>query len=194
MDGVAQDECVTGAIDSKEARSPKWHLAIQTIARAQNLESSIHAVERLMSVGGDKPTLIPIRLVFTNKVHKHDKLSLAFDALVLSQMLGHEVGTGRIIHGNNCATLKVKTGALASDVRRLTEKIAVLLSSNSPPELILNRHCPECEFQKQCRQKAVEKDDLSPLSGITETARSSHRSKGIFTLTQLPYTLSLSTV
>ena len=34
----------------------------------------------------------------------------------------------------------------------------------------------------------IEKDDLSLLSGLTETARSSHRSKGIFTVTQLSYT------
>ena len=32
VEGVAEDECVTGAIDSKELRSPKWRLAIQTIA------------------------------------------------------------------------------------------------------------------------------------------------------------------
>ena len=189
VEGVAQDECITGPIDLKETWSPKWRLAIQTIACTQNLESSIHAVERLISEGGDKSApLIPIRLVFTNKVDKHDKLSLGFDALVLSQMLGCEIGTGKIIHGNNYTTLKVNTGALTSQVRRLTEKIGVLLSSNSPPELILNRHCPECEFQNQCRQKAVEKDDLSLLSGLTETARSSHRSKGIFTVTQLSYT------
>jgi predicted RecB family nuclease len=189
VEGVAQDECVTGPIDSKEMWSSKWRLAIQTIARTQDLESSIHAVERLISEGGENSArLIPIRLIFTNKVHKHDKLSLAFDALVLSGMLGREVGTGKIIHGNNCATLRVNTSALASEVRKLTEKIGVLLSGNAPPELILNRHCPECEFQNQCRQKAVGKDDLSLLSGITEAERSSHRGKGIFTVTQLSYT------
>jgi predicted RecB family nuclease len=189
VEGVAEDECVTGPIIAKETWSPKWRLAIQTIARTQNLESGIHAVERLISEKGDKSApLIPIRLVFTNKVDKHDKLSLAFDALVLSQMLGCEIGTGKIIHGNNYTTLKVNTGALTSEVRRLTEEIGVLLSSNTPPELILNRHCPECEFQNRCRQKAVEKDDLSLLSGLTGTARSSHRSKGIFTVTQLSYT------
>ena len=65
--GVAEDECVTAAIDSKELRSPKW-LAIQTIARTQNLESSIHAVERIISEeGGKSALLIPIRMVFTNK-------------------------------------------------------------------------------------------------------------------------------
>src|ERR1019366_9591593 len=64
VQGVAQDECTTGQIDSTETRSPKWRLAIQTVARTQNLESGIHAVERLISEGVDKSApLIPIRLV-----------------------------------------------------------------------------------------------------------------------------------
>ena len=107
---------------------------------------------------------------------------------MLSELLGREVGLGKIIHGDDRAPLKVNTGALVSKVERVTEKIGALLSSNSPPELILNRHCPECEFQNQCRLKAAEKDDLSLLSGITETERQGHRSKGIFTVTQLSYT------
>jgi predicted RecB family nuclease len=146
-------------------------------------------VERLTSKGSDKLELfIPIRFVFTNKLHKDAKLLLAFDAFVLSELLGREVGLGKIIHGDDRATLKVNTGALVSDVRGLTEKIGALLSSISPPELILNRHCPECEFQNQCRQKAVEKDELSLVSGISEPERQGHRSKGIFTVTQLSYT------
>ena len=85
-------------------------------------------------------------------------------------------------------TVEVKAGALAGEVRKLTGKIGALLSSNSPPDLVLNRHCNECEFQTRCRQKAIETDDLSLLSGITENERASHRSKGIFTVTQLSYT------
>jgi predicted RecB family nuclease len=49
-------------------------------------------------------------------------------------------------------------------------------------------HCAECEFRDRCRQKAIETDDLSLLSGITEAERTRYRSKGIFTVTQLSYT------
>jgi predicted RecB family nuclease len=137
---------------------------------------------------GKAGQLIPIRFIFNNKLSKDDRMLVAFDALVLSEMLGREVGLGKIIHGGDRATLKVKTGGLASAVRKLTERISALLSSNSPPDLVLNRHCTECEFQNRCRQKAIETDDLSLLSGITENERNSHRSKGIFTVTQLSYT------
>jgi hypothetical protein len=53
---------------------------------------------------------------------------------------------------------------------------------------VLKRHCAECEFQAQCRQKAIEADDLSLLSGMSEKERKRHRGKGIFTVNQLSYT------
>jgi predicted RecB family nuclease len=187
--GFAEDDVITGTIDSDEKRSPKWRLTVQTIAHTRNLESSIHAVERRTPEGGDeRASIIPIKFVNANKVHKHDKLSLAFDALALSQMLGSDIVVGNIIYGNDHTRLTVNTGVLTSEVRSVTEKIDALLSGNSPPELVLNRHCPECEFKHQCRKKALEIDDLSLLSGITETERNSHRSKGIFTVKQLSYT------
>ena len=83
---------------------------------------------------------------------------LAFDALVLSEALGRKVDLGKIIHGDDRVALKVKTDPLDSDLRKITAKIATLLSGQAPPDLVLNRHCAECEFQKQCRQKAVDED------------------------------------
>ena len=56
------------------------------------------------------------------------------------------------------------------------------------PTPVLNKHCSECEFQARCRQKAIEKDDLSLLSRMTEKERKKFNSKGFFTITQLSYT------
>jgi predicted RecB family nuclease len=131
---------------------------------------------------------VPIRFVFTNKVTRDDKLLLAFDAVVLSEMLGRQLDIGKIIHGENHATLKVNTAALASEVRKQAKKVTALLSGPSPPDLVLNRHCTHCEFRDRCRQKASEKDDLSLLSGMTEKERKKFQDKGIFTVTQLSYT------
>jgi predicted RecB family nuclease len=186
---ATQNECFTKPIDREGVQSAKWCFALETTARAQNLESTIHAVERVPARGRGKPAqFVPIRFISTNKLIRDDRLLLAFDAIVLSETMGCEVSLGEIIHGEECVKLEVKAGALASEVRTLTAKIGALLSSNSPPDLVLNRHCPECEFQTRCRQKAIETDDLSLLSGITANERAMHRSKGIFTVTQLSYT------
>ena len=66
--------------------------------------------------------------------------------------------------------------------------MAEMLSQDSPPDLVLNRHCTECEFQNRCRKKAIEKDDLSLLARMNEKERKKFNDKGIFTVTQLSYT------
>src|SRR5713226_8580717 len=154
-----------------------------------SLVACLHAVERVPSAGrGKHAQFIPIRFIFTNKLTKDDRLLVAFDALVLSEALGREIAVGQIIHGEDHATLKVKTSALAGEVWKRLEKIAALLSNPAPPDLVLNRHCAECEFQGRCRQKALEQDDLSLLAGMSAKERQKLRSKGIFTVTQLSYT------
>jgi predicted RecB family nuclease len=213
---VPEAERVVAPPATDNLKTAKWRLAVDLVAQTPDrradsdvpesrpneethglggprpeplLESRLHAVERVPSEGRGKPAqFVPIRFVFRNKLTKDDQLLLAFDALVLSQVLEREVSLGKIIHGDDHATLKVKTSALAGEVRKLLEQIPTLLSSPAPPDLVLNRHCAECEFQSRCRQKALEKDDLSLLSGMTEMERSRHRSKGIFTVTQLSYT------
>jgi predicted RecB family nuclease len=130
----------------------------------------------------------PIRFVFTNKITRHDKLLLAFDGLVISEVFGREVTLGKIVHGDDHVTLRVKVPALKNEVAKLTDRIDVLITAASPPDLVLNRHCAECEFKTRCSQKAVEKDDLSLLSSMTERERTDFNSKGIFTVTQLSFT------
>ena len=170
-------------------KSAKWQLGFDVFATSHTLETRLDAVERVPPAGRGKSTqFIPIRFVFTNKIGKDEKLLLAFDTFVLSDILGREISVGKIIHGDNRTTLKVRTSAPTGEVRKRIEKITTLLSSPSPPDLILNRHCAECEFQARCRKLAVEKDDLSLLAGMSAKERQKLRSKGIFTVTQLSYT------
>ena len=216
QEAVLETERVVAPPATENLRAAKWRLAVDLLAQTPDtsvdnpvlesrpneetrgfgcprpkelLESRLHAVERLPSEGRGKPAqFIPIRFVSRNKLTKDDRLLLAFDALVLSQVLEREVSLGKIIHGDDHATLKVKTSALTCKVRKRIEKVAMLLSNPTPPDLVLNRHCTECEFQARCRKIAVEKDDLSLLAGMSAKERQKLRSKGIFTVTQLSYT------
>jgi hypothetical protein len=94
----------------------------------------------------------------------------------------------KIVHGDKGATFKLKANTLSRIVNKTIGQIASLLSSSSPPDLILNRHCPECGFQSRCRMKAVEKDDLSLLANMPDKERARLNAKGIFTVSQLSYT------
>jgi predicted RecB family nuclease len=182
-------ECISGLPGKLTQETAVWRIAVDVLAHAQNLESRIHSIERIPPIGSNNPErFIPIRFISLNKLTKYDKLLLAFDALVLSKMLDREVSIGKIIHGDNHTTLKVSTSSLAKEVRRLIKKIDEMFSKHSPPDLVLKRHCGECEFQDRCRLKAIEKDDISLLAGMTEKERRKYNSKGVFTITQLSYT------
>lgn len=174
--GTSQDRPASAAVN--EQTQPNW-----------TAESWLHAVEHVPPEGRGKPAqFIPIRFIYRNKHTKDDKLLLAFDAFVISEMFGRTVSLGKIIHGDDHAVLKVKISALAGEVRKRLGKIAALLASPTLPDLVLNRHCAECEFQAPCRKLAIEKDDLSLLAGMSAKERQKLRSKGIFTVTQLSYT------
>src|SRR5271157_4340760 len=45
--GVRADECITGPLHTSYGKPASWRLAIDCLANAQNLESTIDAVERV---------------------------------------------------------------------------------------------------------------------------------------------------
>jgi predicted RecB family nuclease len=180
------------APDLKDVKTAKWRLATSLATDAQIdsnvLESELHAAQLVPAKGrGQSAYLIPIRFIFTNKLDKDNKLLLAFDAFTLSQSLGREIKFGKIIHGDNHATSKVRISPLVGEVRKRIDKISVLLASSTPPELILNWHCAECEFQTRCHKEATQQDDLSLLSSMTQKERKKLNSRGTFTVKQLSF-------
>src|SRR5262249_40722437 len=111
---------------SENLKAAKWRLATDVAMHARTssyvLESQLHALERVPSKGrGRPPQFIPIRFIFANKVGEVDKLVLAFDAFVLSKVTGREIGFGKIIHGDDPSSLKVRTTALFGEVRKCIE-------------------------------------------------------------------------
>jgi predicted RecB family nuclease len=186
---VPESDRATAPPLPKNLKDVPWCLAIDVLWRMRELESRLQAVERIPSKDHGRPAqFIPYRFQFANKLATEHKLLLAFDAFLLSEVLGREVNLGKIVHGDSHATLKVKVPAFASEIRKRIKAITALLAGNSPPDLVLNRHCGQCEFKTRCRTQAREKDELSLLSGISEKDRQRLHSKGIFTVTQLSYT------
>lgn len=185
----AKDQCVFSPSITARISRAKWRFAFGLTARTQYLESIIQVVERVPSANrGENYAIIPIRFSSVNKLTRENRLLLAFDSLVLSQMIGLKVHCGKIIHGDNYAVFKLKTDILSDQVRKSISEIDLLLSEESPPELTLNEHCNECEFETICRRQAIEHDDLSLLPNVSGKERKKFNAKGIFTITHLSYT------
>ncbi len=175
-------------ISSITKRTPQGNLS-----RSQRsgivLATNLLVVQRVPpELRGKNSQYVPIRFIFRNKLTIEDKLTLAFDAIVLSRTLGHSASYGKIVHGNGNCISRVKIPNLLGKVRRRIENIVTLLSSSAPPDLALNRNCTECEFETDCHKKAIEKDELTLLPGMGLKERESCHKKGVFTTTQLSYT------
>jgi predicted RecB family nuclease len=201
LHSIAADEPVVGPFRLGNSTQIMWRLAENVIAQVAlrsnwpgvklpcDLETHLDLVQRVPSnTPGTIDKLMPIRFVIRNKLNTYDRLLVALDATVLSELTGSVIDRSKIVHGENYIASSVDTLSLASEARNRVGKLTTLMADQPPPDLVLNRHCPECQFRDRCRSKARETDDLSLLSGMTEKARSRHRNKGIFTVTQLSYT------
>jgi predicted RecB family nuclease len=130
----------------------------------------------------------PILFTPHERVAAEDRLRLAFAASVLSRIQGTEPESGRIIHGPNFKASRVALPTLVATVRSAVGQIQTIQQSVTPPPLVLNRHCPACEFRGSCRAMAVDKDDLSLLRGLNAKEIAGLNQRGIFTVTQYSHT------
>jgi predicted RecB family nuclease len=185
---LTDDEWHLGVPSVGALKQGRYQLILQCKLGTSEMSSDIDALQidpptRQAKVGG----YIPIRFALNEKLTKTDKLLLAFDAFILYRVLGEMPEVGRIIHGSNYKTVTVKLAGLVPEIPSILRSLKEAQANATPMPIVLNRHCGQCEFQSQCRQVAVEKDDLSLLANMSAKERQSHNNKGIFTVTQLSY-------
>ncbi|HEY1379910.1 MAG TPA: IS66 family transposase [Gemmataceae bacterium] len=144
------------------------------------------ALERIDDRPGAAPRYAPVAFVRPNRVTVVDRLRLAFGAGVLARVQRTRPATGRIVHGPKFIPLKVDPGRLTRRARAAAAAVKAL--ADHPPPVVLNRHCPECEYRDRCRADAEARDDLSLLQGLSPLDIEHQNKKGIFTVAQLSYT------
>jgi predicted RecB family nuclease len=110
----------------------------------------------------------PMLMVGTHQVTKEQTLTLLFVGYVLGQLQNHMPAAGTIV-GADGQTHKV---GMESADRTLMPMLKALRqwtghSRSAPPPVILNKHCPTCQFRKGCVEQAEKDDDLSLLDRIT---------------------------
>ena len=182
-------ECLVGSPRPEDLKSAKYRLIIQPNITAQGVGSNIHALERGPAQSQKRHSpYVPIRFVPFEKISRHHKLMLAFDAFVVWKASDQMPTKGVIIHGLQHTTVGVTLDALIHEVDSLVGKLRTLLAEGTPPDPVLIKHCSECIFEACCRKRVTEKDDLSLLVGLGTTDRAKLNAKGIFTVTQLAYT------
>jgi predicted RecB family nuclease len=145
-------------------------------------------LDALEKVADNPVAYRPTLFVPQEKVAADDRLVLGFGASILARVQGTPITTGRIIHGKNFKPLRVELPTLWEPVGDTIQQVRGIAAAAKPPPLVLNEHCPECEFRRRCRTTAIERDDLSLLTGLTPKKIAALHARGIFTVAQFSHT------
>ena len=131
-----------------------------------------------------KPTIF----IGTNTINHTDKLSLMFVGYVLTKIQEKSPEIGHIINMKG-ESRRLKLEESDKVLTPLLEPLQEWLNESSPeePAVILNKHCPICQFREQCKEKAIQEDNLSLLDKVTSKIVRQYEKKGIFTIKQLSY-------
>ncbi|MBW4565919.1 MAG: IS66 family transposase [Mojavia pulchra JT2-VF2] len=122
------------------------------------------------------------------QINETAKLELFFIGYVLAQIQGCLPNVGHIITVDG-KSHRIRFKNIEKNLIPILEPLQrwVTSLSSEPPPIILNKHCPICQFKMLCRAKALQDNHLSLLNGITPKAIRRYEKKGIFTVKQLSY-------
>jgi predicted RecB family nuclease len=144
----------------------------------------------LKRVAGPSPLgdyhYVPLLFQGGGSVRITQRLLLELYGLLLGRIQGHAPGHGIVWHGQGCRATKVRLSPDPRKAERLLRDVQQLRETG--PRLVLNDHCPVCEFRRRCHEQAVREDSLSLLRGVREKEVRGYARKGILTLTQLAHT------
>lgn len=117
-----------------------------------SIKTTIHGVERI-TTRNRIDQYIPLRQISGEQIKNIDRILLAFDALAIESQTGRMPKIGRFIVGCSSEHLqKVQlTDGIVGSARSALDELCGFESGHPPPELILNRHCSDCEFQTRCK-------------------------------------------
>jgi predicted RecB family nuclease len=131
---------------------------------------------------------VPVIFAEPRRVRKLQRVLLEVLAFLLSNLQGKTPRVGVVYHGPECKATTVRFPTRLMQAEALREEITRLVTSETPPKLVLNKHCTACEFRERCYAQAIEEDNLSLIRGIREKEIMRYNRKGLLTLTQLGHT------
>jgi predicted RecB family nuclease len=136
----------------------------------------------------DELRYLPVVFCRTDKVPRFEELRLALGGHLLCLVQGSYPATGIVVHGANCSLKTVRLMPKYPAIERIAAELISIATGQCHPPLILNSHCPACEFQQSCMDEAKKQGNLSLLHRMTDKTIRQYNHKGIFTVNQLSYT------
>jgi predicted RecB family nuclease len=173
--------------DEKNLR--KGEFFVEATLKADCWEADCDVLTKVdQSTSSRKIMYEPTIVVGTYSITKEQKTELLFIGKVLGQIQKQVPAIGTIV-GMDGKAHRVKLDSGYKAIAPFLKALQAWMESKpaEPPALILNKHCPSCQFQDLCRGQAVKENNLSLLDRMTLKAIQKYKKKGIFTVQQLSY-------
>lgn len=172
-----------------EHSAPGRRVLLDATLRTADLEAPCSVLTPLMrgpagQGGGYEPTLV----IGTHTISQEQRLELQFVASVLGQVQGTPPAAGVIV-GMDGQVHRVPLVAQDLLLDSIIETVRAWTAAppTDPPPVIVNEHCPQCQFRTACLASAERDGDLSLLDRVTPKLRQRYHDRGIFTVRQLSY-------
>jgi predicted RecB family nuclease len=157
---------------------------LNTTLKAGNLQAECALLTK-MNTQLFEPTIF----IGTHSINDTDILRLWFIGHVLTKVQGRHPPIGHIVAMDGKRS-QIKLQQDHKTFIALLEPLQKWAASDTSPDeppVLLNKHCPMCQFRVQCETKAIQEDNLSRLKGATPKVIRHYEKKGIFTVKQLSY-------
>lgn len=135
-----------------------------------------------------RKNITPIFITPFEKIKTANKLFVALQAAFIQNEFDLRVDSCKIIYGNDLKQTKFRLSTFTKTIKKLMSKLDKIMYHSTTPVLFRNSHCPVCEFQENCLEKLIERDDLSLLAGLKPKEIQQKNNRGIFSVKQLSYT------
>jgi predicted RecB family nuclease len=137
--------------------------------RSSDLEARCDVLTKVKTSSGlGRYSYEPTIVTGTYSPTPEQKTGLSFTGYVLGQVQTNLPFAGTLLNCRDQAKRILLAGSYAS-IKTILRTLRGWIASAppEPPPVILNKHCPYCQFGKECTELAVKDDNLSLLDRIT---------------------------
>jgi len=191
-------EVAHGPVSLEDALKGRHRLILNVSSMDEHGSITIPAIERLAS--GRQRDYAVLTFSPGNKVTRPTKLLAALLGTTLRAGHGLPVSCVKVMFGPRFSTTRLGLSSpngpthLGKEAASTLLDLEAMVTTPAAPKLFLNAHCNVCEFRDRCRKDAIERDNLSLLTGLQPKEIEAWNERGIFTVTQLAHTFRPKTM
>jgi predicted RecB family nuclease len=152
------------------------------------LQCDVDGIEKSFWADGRQPAYSPLLISLSNLPSVLGRKTLALASIIIGRLVNVVPKRGILIVGTSQQRIAVNLAPEILVLEKAIREVKRMIDADKEPFFRLNMHCTECAFSSSCREKAVEIDHLSLLSGISDKELKKLNAQGIFSVMQLSYT------